>query len=99
MRPRKNKKVSSDLKAKGFRTTPRGGKRQDHEYLHFYHGNIKTDIFTFVSHGTKMVSREILKQMATQVHLENNEFEQLLDCPISYQQYIELMIEREYIDV
>ena len=47
-----------------------------------------------VSRGGKMIVPGILVNMASQVSLENDEFEQLIECPLQEPAYIALLIER-----
>lgn len=87
--PRKAKDVTNNLLRKGFRQRQGGDK-----YFHLYVGDKKTQVFTLVSHGEKEIHDGLLGQMAKQTRLSKRLFLDLVDCPMSAEQYVEYLRER-----
>lgn len=85
--PRARKDVMSALQRKGF--SPSEG---DHTY-YVYHtaNNKKTIIKTKVSHSGKDIDDNLLNRMAHQCKLTNGQFRDLVDCPLSREQYETLL--------
>ena len=92
MKPRKSKDLDIQLKKKGFVPTER-----DHVYYFLYYKNKKTSIFTKISHGIKEYSNDLLSQMAKELSLTNTEFEQLIDCPLTHEGLISLLLAKSKI--
>lgn len=82
---RDKKKIESSLKSKGF--SPKNG---DHNYFLYItkEGKI-SDIRTKTSHGKqpKTIGEPLLSLMAKQCHLEKSDFLNLIDCPLSQEDY------------
>jgi len=91
--PIKSRKVASSLKRKGFvEETWRKG----HTFYHFHHMGKEYPIMTHMSrggHGDE-ISDKLLGAMAEQLSLAKNEFEDLVNCPLSQSDYAELMKKR-----
>jgi hypothetical protein len=85
MPPRPKSKVIASLKAKGFEEV-----MGDHIIL-IYHtkDGKKTTARTHTSHSPKMkvIDDSLLTQMAKQCKLTKSEFMELVDCPMSREQY------------
>lgn len=81
--PRDAKDITAALLAKGF--TLREG---DHHFYSLVVGGKKTGIFTKVSHGEKEVGDSLLAQMAKQTKLVKKDFLDLVDCPLTSEQYL-----------
>lgn len=81
--PRKQADVERALLWKGFRK-----KENDHHFF-IYHStaNRKTSVFTKTSQGEREISDNLLGKMAKQVKLNNKEFDGLVDCPLSRDDY------------
>lgn len=83
--PRNKQDVEQSLKRKGFMR-----KEGDHHYF-VYHtmSGLKTAIFTKTSHTPKMrnIPDNLLGQMARQCRLSKSEFLDLVDCPLSREEY------------
>ena len=92
MGPIKTNKLGRILTSKGFET-----KENDHTYYFLYVGNKKTSIRTKISHGSKEYDGKLLSQMSRQLHFRNNEFNDFLDCTLTYDDYVQLMIERQHL--
>ena len=52
-------------------------------HLIFFIDGKKTSISTFVSHGKKEISDELMHKMARQLRLTHNQFCNLVDCSMS----------------
>lgn len=81
--------VEDALCRKGFR--PSDGKHRKF-ILHLPDGK-KTSIWTETSHGSKHrnISETNLHWMAKQCHLPYREFKRLIDCPLSREDYEDLL--------
>lgn len=84
--PRKAREVLSGLKRKGFVE-----EREGHHIFLIYEtiAGLRTDIRTRLSHqsGGNDVGDPLLGAMARQVRLSRREFDELIDCPLSRQEY------------
>ena len=93
--PREKAKVESALLGKGFHKI-----EQDHHYFIYYtQEGKKTTVKTKTSHTKKMkdIPDNILGQMARQCHLSKNEFLNLVDCPLSQDNYEKILQHKEII--
>ncbi len=85
MNPRKRKNVEKGLERKGFQ------KNQTDHRKFIYHKDTgeKTAVWTKTSHGSshKDISPNNLRKMAKQCKLDNADFDRLLDCPLSREDY------------
>jgi hypothetical protein len=86
---RKTKEIEVGLLRKGFR---KFNKR--HKQFIFYVGENRTNISTLISHGIDEYGDSLLSKMAKQLNLERRKFNDLLDCPMSEEEYFNLMIEK-----
>jgi hypothetical protein len=84
--PRKVRHVLSSLKAKGFFED-----REGHHIFLIYEtkDGFRTEVRTRVSHqsGGGDISDNLLAAMARQVKLSRRDLEQLIDCPLSREDY------------
>jgi hypothetical protein len=94
MATRKRNDVKSALTRKGF--TLEDG---DHHY-YFFTFNGQQIVRTKVSHGSKYkdLADPLLGQMARQCHLSKNRFLELIDCPLSQQDYERILQEQGHIE-
>jgi predicted RNA binding protein YcfA (HicA-like mRNA interferase family) len=90
--PRDAKEVAANLQRKGF--TPAEG---DHKFYRLIVDGKNTGIRTKISHGEKEISDGLLAQMAKQTKLAKKEFLELVDCPLTYPRYLELLRERGHL--
>jgi len=90
--PRDAKQVAANLKRKGF--TPDEG---DHTFYRLFVDGKNTGIRTKISHGEKEIHDGLLGQMAKQTKLVKKEFLELVDCPLTLDQYLELLRERDHL--
>jgi hypothetical protein len=57
-----------------------------------------TGVHTFMSHGQKDYSADLLAKMKNQLHLSGKEFADLIQCPLTREQYLRLLVERGVIE-
>lgn len=81
-------KTYRNLKKKGFVDST--SKSVDHKYLDLFH-NGKLVLSTKISHGNKDLGAHLIKQMSVQCHLSKNEFMDLSNCPLSQEDYFEIL--------
>ena len=90
--PRDKRKIEEALLKKGFED-----KEGDHHFFiyHTLQGK-KSSIRTKTSHTPKMkeINDGILAQMAKQCRLNKQDFMNLIDCPLSREQYEARLIEK-----
>ncbi|GHT13312.1 hypothetical protein FACS1894170_09160 [Planctomycetales bacterium] len=92
---RKKKDVESALIRKGFVCIDDG----DHRFFHFPIGNRKI-LHTKTSRGTKTndLGDDLISLMSRQCHLTKGQFLELVDCPMSKEQYEKILCAKEPID-
>ena len=82
--------VESNLPKKGFVRNEKG----HHIFFHFWNEGKATSVFTKISHTKKHrdIDCGILSAMRKQLKLDNNkDFVALVECPMSLQQYQEVL--------
>jgi hypothetical protein len=84
--PRPARDIAAALQQKGFKR-----KENDHTFFHLWVAGKKTMIFTKLSHGERELPDSLLSAMARQVKLNRKQFFDLVDCPLSSQNYINLL--------
>lgn len=90
-----SKKAYKNLKKKGFIDSPT--KSDDHLYLEFFYKN-KLYFYTKLSHNHQDLGDFLIKQMSVQCKLDKNEFTDLVNCPLSLEEYIKKLIEKGIIE-
>lgn len=85
---RKQRDVERALIKKGFQRT------ESHHHFFIYHSceGKKTTVKTKTSHGSQELSNHLLQQMARQVCLSKNDFLNLIDCPMSRNQFEQRLV-------
>jgi len=84
---RKSKSIEKSLLKKGFKVELR-----HHKYLFFHdEKGKKTLVRTRLSHGNKEYDDGLLSQMKKQLHLDKQQLLDLIDCPMTYKMYLELL--------
>lgn len=81
-------KTYQNLKKKGF--VDSANKSNDHKYLELFH-NGKFVLYTKLSHGKKDIDDHLIKQMSVQCYLDKNDFMNLSNCPLSKEDYFEIL--------
>jgi len=84
--PRDAKEIGAGLQKKGF--VPRDN---DHTFYHLIVNGKKTVISTKISHGEKEIGDKLLGMMARQVRLSRRDFLNLVDCPLTLDEYLKLL--------
>ena len=93
MKTCKARDIESALSKKGFLH------KETHHKIFFLCRNGRiTGVHTFLSHGQKEYSRDLLAKMKTQLHLSGKEFTDLIQCHLSGEQYLQLLVERGIIE-
>lgn len=90
------RRVRSGLKSKGFREE--AGSR--HDILTYEPSEELTTIATSIPRGSgdKELGHYLVDKIATQLHLTNQEFSELVECAIEQEDYHRLLIERDIIE-
>jgi predicted RNA binding protein YcfA (HicA-like mRNA interferase family) len=91
---RAKRDVEVALKKKGFKQD-----EGDHHWFFFWTADgKKTTVRTKTSHGsTKDLGDGLLKEMARQVRVSKVQFLDLIDCPMSREQYQQLLEDGSYL--
>lgn len=89
MSSRKTRQIAKALTDKGFEPMS-----THHEMYWFSVDGKKTSIRTRISHGFKEYGDQLLAQMAKQVKLKRDQLELLIDCPLSKEGYVEILVEQ-----
>lgn len=84
--PKDARDVASGLRQKGF--LPREG---DHTFYHLYVDGKKTPIYTKISHNEREIGDRLIGMMARQVGLSKRDFLDLIDCPLTADDYLKLL--------
>lgn len=79
--------VVAGLVRKGFVKT-----EGDHIFLRLRYKGKKTIVSTKVSRSHKDISNNLISVMSRQVGLNRREFENLIDCDLSYDDYISILL-------
>ena len=88
MTVRKRRVVEAALKAKGMTST------DSHHIMFTKDLDGVTHLITRISHGADEISDTLAKRMANQCYLHLREFWQLVDCPLSEEQWDTLIRKR-----
>lgn len=88
-------KTYKNLKKKGFIDSTT--KSVDHKHVDFFH-NKKYVLSTKISHGNKDIDNYLIKQMSFQCHLDKNDFMDLAKCPLSKEEFIQILDKQGLLD-
>jgi predicted RNA binding protein YcfA (HicA-like mRNA interferase family) len=91
--PKDSKEVSAGLQKKGF-----AAREGDHTFYHLIVNGKKTVINTKISHGEKEIGDKLLGMMARQLRLSRRDFLNLVDCPLSLDEYLLVLRQAGHID-
>jgi len=89
------KKTYRNLKKKGFVDSVT--KSKDHKRLEFFHKK-RLVLSTKLSHGNKDLENYLIKQMSVQCYLDKNDFIDLANCPLSKDEFIQLLEQKGLLD-
>ena len=92
MATRKAQEIKEGLTKKGFVAVQR-----DHTYLFFSVAGRKSGIHTKISHGIKEYGVNLLSFVAKELKLSPKQLADLLDCPMSYEDYLTVLKEKKII--
>lgn len=84
--PKDAKDVAAGLSKKGF-----AARNSHHTFFHLYVDGKKRAVYTKISHGTREIDDKLLGMMARQVGLSKRDFHDLIDCPLSSDDYVKLL--------
>ena len=92
----KRRKVEQALASKGFM---RRQKKHTHFIYHTREDELKTSVRTMTSHGGSGadIGRPLITEMARQCKIERPEFERLIDCSLSQEDYEKLLVDKKVI--
>lgn len=91
MKPRKSKDIQRVLKRKGFILEP---EKDHHQFYYLEIDGKKQAIKTYFSHGKSEYNKFLMGQIKKQLRFnETKKAEDFFDCPMSGEQYIEMLIE------
>ena len=82
MKPTPTKNAIFALESKGFFRTD-----TDHENYFYYYDGKKTSLYARVSHGARELKQREMRGMARTLKLTGHQFEQLLECPMTEEQF------------
>jgi hypothetical protein len=86
-------KTYKNLKKKGFVDST--GHSSDHKYLEYYVEG-KLILYTKISHGSdKDLDDHLVRQMSNQCKLTKNQFADLVNCPMSQDEYLNILKDKE----
>lgn len=89
----KSKDVEKSLTKKGFKKEPR-----DHYYFVLYVDGKRTKVKTKLSHNGQDIDDYLIKNMSKQVHLDKVKFCDLINCPLSENEYKKILKENGVIN-
>jgi hypothetical protein len=89
MSPRSARIIRGSLLRKGFIE-----EMTHHLFFWLHVDGHRTDVYTFISHGAKECDDIILGRMAKQLMLTRAQLNDLIDCPMSPEEYVEILGKR-----
>lgn len=90
--PRRARDVSSALERKGFKR-----RESKDAYFELWVDGKKTPIFTKMSQGEREIHDGLLGAMARQLRLRKTQFDDLVECPLSMEDYVGILQEDGHI--
>lgn len=89
MKPRKSKEIQKVLQKKGFILEP---EKDHHQFYYLVIDGKKQNIKTYFSHGKQEYDKFLMSQLKKQLKfIETNLAEDFFNCPMSKEQYIEML--------
>lgn len=89
------RKVASSLKKKDFIED----KGKHHVYYYFSVDGKITSVKTYISHGAKEIDKYLVSRMSQQLHLPRNRFLDLIECPMSRDDFRQHLVARNLINL
>jgi predicted RNA binding protein YcfA (HicA-like mRNA interferase family) len=91
MRPRNTKDIQKVLLKKGFVLEP---EKDHHQFYYLQIDGKKQAIKTYLSHGKREYDQSLMNQIKKQLKFrETEKAEDFFDCPMSKDQYVEMLID------
>lgn len=91
MKTRKTKDIQRVLEKKGFILEP---EKDHHQFYYLVIDGKKQAIKTYLSHGKKEYDKILMNQIKKQLKfIESQKAEDFFDCPMSKEQYIQMLEE------
>jgi len=90
--PFTGKELSKSLTKKGFKEA-----NSHHHFYFLYVDGKKTSIRTKVSHGSKTYCGNLLSAVKKQLHLSGGQLTDLVKCPMSEEEYIEHLKDKDLV--
>ena len=92
MATRKAREIKEGLTKKGFMSVQR-----DHTYLFLSVEGRKSSVHTKISHGHREYGDNLLSLVARGLHVSTKQLDDLIDCPLSYEDYLSMLKEKKII--
>lgn len=89
------RKTYNNLKRKGFIESI--NKSPDHKRLEFFYEG-KFILSTKLSHNNQDIDNYLIKQMSYQCNLDKSDFFDLVNCPLSKEEYIQILEQKGLLD-
>jgi len=86
MTTRKISKVHSNLCKKGFEM-----KETHHTILELKVNGHRTNIYTYVSHGSNEIDDYLIGEMSRQLKMNKKDFLEFVDCTMTQDEYVSLL--------
>lgn len=97
MKQRKSKDIKAVLLKKGFELNPH---KEHHEFYYLVLDGKKQHIYTYFSHGKKDYDSSLLSLIKKQLKFGSIEnFEDFLDCPFTKENYKQMLIDSNQINL
>lgn len=91
MKPRKSKDIQKVLEKKGFILEP---EKDHHQFYYLLIDGKKQVVKTYFSHGKKEYGKFLMNQIKKQLKFrETEKAEDFFDCPMTKEQYVEMLFE------
>lgn len=84
MGSKKTREIEEALLSKGFMKEDK-----KHKMFFLYYGDKRTSIYAMTSHGIKEYGENLLAKMAREIKLNRNELDDLIECPLQKDDFIE----------
>lgn len=95
MKPRKSKDIQKVLLKKGFVLEP---EKDHHQFYFLVIDGKKQNIKTYFSHGKSDYDKYLMSQIKKQLKFTDSKLaEDFFDCPMSAEQYVEMLIKNSSI--
>ena len=98
MKVRKARDIVSALERKGFHKVK---EKEHHKYYFLYVNEIKTNIYTYISHGKKSkdYGKKLMNKIKNQLKFDDSNIaEDFFDCPFTKEMYVEMLKKKDLID-